>query len=176
MVQLPVKVRLKRGLLQALALTRSSRRPHERLQGMAAAVCLLFGPRHGERTEVAHVVRGDLQQSERWMCEMRDASIRPLKGSATPPACRPVPRDCSTIALTAPPAATKPAAQADVAEAMMRISKHWRSSPKLRHPYPDWRFDVITRGGGPSALAAHAGICAGGGEQSPSLPRQLLFQ
>ena len=21
--------------------------------------------------------------------------------------------------------------------------------PKLRHPYPDWRFDVMTRGGSP---------------------------
>jgi RNA-directed DNA polymerase len=30
---------------------------------------------------------------------------------------------------------------------MLRIAKHWLPSPKLRHPYPDWRFDVMTRGG-----------------------------
>jgi hypothetical protein len=28
-------------------------------------------------------------------------------------------------------------------------------------PYPDWRFDVMTRGGEPGALGAHTGICAG---------------
>jgi hypothetical protein len=28
----------------------------------------------------------------------------------------------------------------------------------------------------PGALAAHAGICAGGGEQLPSLPRRVRFQ
>jgi hypothetical protein len=48
---------------------------------------------------------------------------------------------------------------------MMRVAERWLPSPKLRHPYPDWRFGVMT-------LAAHAGICAGGGEQSPSLPRR----
>jgi len=29
---------------------------------------------------------------------------------------------------------------------MMRIAAHWLPSPKLRHPCPDWRFDVMTRG------------------------------
>jgi hypothetical protein len=32
---------------------------------------------------------------------------------------------------------------------MMRIAERWLPSPKLRHPYPDWRFDVLTRGGSP---------------------------
>jgi hypothetical protein len=44
---------------------------------------------------------------------------------------------------------------------MMRIAERWLPSPKLRHPYPDWRFDVMTRGGEPGALAAHAGIYTG---------------
>jgi len=32
---------------------------------------------------------------------------------------------------------------------MMRIAERWLPSPKLRHPYPDWRFDVMIRGGSP---------------------------
>jgi len=32
---------------------------------------------------------------------------------------------------------------------MMRIAARWLPSPKLRHPYPDWRFDVMTRGRSP---------------------------
>jgi RNA-directed DNA polymerase len=32
---------------------------------------------------------------------------------------------------------------------MMRIAERWLPSPKLRHPYPDSRFDVVTRGGSP---------------------------
>ena len=32
---------------------------------------------------------------------------------------------------------------------MMRIAARWLPSPKLRHPCPDWRFDVMTRGGSP---------------------------
>jgi RNA-directed DNA polymerase len=32
---------------------------------------------------------------------------------------------------------------------MMRLAERWLPSPKLRHPYPDWRFDVMTRGGSP---------------------------
>jgi hypothetical protein len=32
---------------------------------------------------------------------------------------------------------------------MMRIAERWLPGPKLRHPYPDWRFDVMTRGGSP---------------------------
>src|ERR687897_1687970 len=30
---------------------------------------------------------------------------------------------------------------------MMRLPGRWLPSPKLRHPLPDWRFDVMTRGG-----------------------------
>jgi hypothetical protein len=29
----------------------------------------------------------------------------------------------------------------------MRLAERWLPSPKLRHPYPDWRFDVMIRGG-----------------------------
>jgi hypothetical protein len=29
------------------------------------------------------------------------------------------------------------------------FAERWLPSPKLRHPYPDWRFDVMTRGGSP---------------------------
>jgi hypothetical protein len=32
---------------------------------------------------------------------------------------------------------------------IMRIVECWLPSPKLRHPCPDWRFDVMTRGGSP---------------------------
>jgi RNA-directed DNA polymerase len=32
---------------------------------------------------------------------------------------------------------------------MMRIVERWLPSPKLRHPCPDWRFDVMTRGRSP---------------------------
>jgi hypothetical protein len=32
---------------------------------------------------------------------------------------------------------------------MMRIAALWLPSPKLRHPCPDWRFDVMTRGRSP---------------------------
>ena len=32
---------------------------------------------------------------------------------------------------------------------MMRIAERWLPSPKLRQPYPDWRFDVMTRGRSP---------------------------
>jgi len=32
---------------------------------------------------------------------------------------------------------------------LMRIAERWLPSPKLRRPYPDWRFDVMTRGGSP---------------------------
>jgi hypothetical protein len=44
---------------------------------------------------------------------------------------------------------------------MMRIAERWLPSPKLRHPYPDWRFDVMTRGRSPGAVVPLAGICAG---------------
>jgi hypothetical protein len=32
---------------------------------------------------------------------------------------------------------------------MMRIVERWLPSPKLRHPYSYWRFDVMTRGRSP---------------------------
>ena len=32
---------------------------------------------------------------------------------------------------------------------MMRLAARWLPSPKLRHPCPDWRFDVMTRGRSP---------------------------
>jgi hypothetical protein len=32
---------------------------------------------------------------------------------------------------------------------LMRIAERWLPSPKLRHPYPDGRSEVMTRGGSP---------------------------
>ena len=71
------------------------------------------------------------------------------------------------------PAATQPAAQADVAEddadrgalaAQSEVAAPLSRLAVRRHD-PRWE---------PGALAAHAGICAGGGEQSPSLPRRRV--
>ena len=31
----------------------------------------------------------------------------------------------------------------------MRIAERWLSGPSYGTPYPDWRFDVMTRGGSP---------------------------
>ena len=33
---------------------------------------------------------------------------------------------------------------------MVRIVERWLPSPKLRHPCPDWRFDIMTRGRSPA--------------------------
>ena len=78
-------------------------------------------------------------------------------------------------ALAALPPATQPAAQADVAEddadrgalAAQPEAPASLSRLAVRRHDPRWE---------PGALAAHAGICAGGGEQSPSLPRRVRFQ
>ena len=77
-------------------------------------------------------------------------------------------------ALAALPPATKPATQADVAEddadrgalaAQSEVAAPLSRLAVRRHD-PRWE---------PGALAAHAGICAGGGEQSPSLSRRFEF-
>ena len=76
--------------------------------------------------------------------------------------------------LAALPAAAKPAAQADVAEddadrgALAAQPEAAASLSRLAVRRHDPRWE-------PGALAAHAGICAGGGEQSPSLPRRRVF-
>ena len=78
-------------------------------------------------------------------------------------------------ALAALPSATQPAAQADVAEddadRGALVAQPEAPAPlsrlAVRRHDPRWE---------PGALAAHAGICAGGGEQSPSLPRRVIFQ
>jgi len=57
----------------------------------------------------------------------------------------------------------------------MRIAQRWLPSPKLRHPYPDWRFDVMTRVG-VRCISSPRRDLRGDGEQSPSLPRLLIFQ
>jgi hypothetical protein len=78
-------------------------------------------------------------------------------------------------ALAALLPATQPATQADVAEddadrgALAAQSEATAPLSRLAVRRHDPRWE-------PGALAAHAGICAGGGEQSPSLPRQLVFQ
>ena len=76
--------------------------------------------------------------------------------------------------LAALPPAAQPAAQADVAEddadrgalAAQPEAAAPLSRLAVRRHDPRWE---------PGALAAHAGICAGGGEQSPSLPRRCVF-
>jgi hypothetical protein len=57
---------------------------------------------------------------------------------------------------------------------MHRLAQRWLPPPRILHPWPDERFDVGPEAGA-SALAVHAGICAGG-RPSPqgegrSLPR-----
>jgi hypothetical protein len=79
------------------------------------------------------------------------------------------------LALATLPAATQPATQADVAEddanrGTVGCPAEFAaplSRLAVRRHDPRWES---------SALAAHAGICAGGGEQSPSLPRRVSFQ
>jgi len=56
---------------------------------------------------------------------------------------------------------------------MGRLATRWLPSVRVLRPYPEQRFDARTRGKNPSAVAPHAGVCAGGGERSPSLPRQF---
>ena len=43
------------------------------------------------------------------------------------------------------------------------LSARWIPSPRIVHPWPSTGFDGRTRGRKPSALAVHAGNCAGGG-------------
>ena len=77
----------KRGPHQTFALTPSGIRPRWRLPGVAARrpALLLLGSRCRERAGIAQVVQVvSIQPSERWTSEMRNSSIRPLKGSATP--------------------------------------------------------------------------------------------
>ena len=79
------------------------------------------------------------------------------------------------LPLAALPAAAKPAAQADVAEddadrgALAAQSEATATLSRVAVRRNDLRQE-------PGAVVPHAGICAGGGEQSPSLPRQLIFQ
>jgi RNA-directed DNA polymerase len=55
-------------------------------------------------------------------------------------------------------------------ERMNRIAARWLPPVRVRHPWPQQRFDVKHPRQEPSALAAHAGICAGGRPQGRSLP------
>jgi RNA-directed DNA polymerase len=52
------------------------------------------------------------------------------------------------LPLAAMPPATQPATKLTWRK-MMRIAERWLPSPTLRHPCPDWRFDVMTRGRSP---------------------------
>ena len=54
---------------------------------------------------------------------------------------------------------------------MNRIIVRWLPLPRICRTYPNLSLYVTTRGRRPSALAAHAGICAGGVGQPASLPR-----
>jgi hypothetical protein len=58
---------------------------------------------------------------------------------------------------------------------MMRIAERLAAQPEIRHPYPAGvrRHDPRQE---PGAVVPLAGICAGGGEQSPSVPRRVILQ
>jgi len=55
-------------------------------------------------------------------------------------------------------------------ERMNRIAARWLPQVRVTHPWPQQRFDVNYPRQEPSALAVHAGICAGGRPQGRSLP------
>jgi hypothetical protein len=42
----------------------------------------------------------------------------------------------------------------------MRIPEQSLASPKLRHPYPDWRFEVTTEVGDRGVSSARRDLCA----------------
>jgi RNA-directed DNA polymerase len=44
---------------------------------------------------------------------------------------------------------------------MMRIAERWLPSPKLRQPYPDWRFDVMARDVARCVSSARRDLCGG---------------
>jgi RNA-directed DNA polymerase len=50
-------------------------------------------------------------------------------------------------------------------ERMFRLTARWLPDVRILHPWPDARFDATHPRQEPSALAAHAGICAGGGQR-----------
>jgi hypothetical protein len=54
------------------------------------------------------------------------------------------------------------------------------ATARVKHPFPATRFDARTRGREPSALAAHAGICAGaarkGGPYREHVDARLAFE
>jgi hypothetical protein len=52
------------------------------------------------------------------------------------------------LARATPPVATRPAAQTDVAEDDTDRGA-LAAQPEASAPYPDWRLDVMTRGGSP---------------------------
>jgi hypothetical protein len=60
---------------------------------------------------------------------------------------------------------------ADLGTRMHRLAARWLPTVRIQHPWPDDRFRARTQGRSPVALAAHAGICAGGRRQRRSLPR-----
>ena len=51
-----------------------------------------------------------------------------------------------------------------------RIAARWLPQVRVTHPWPQQRFDVNHPRQEPSALAVHAGICAGGRPRGRSLP------
>ena len=55
---------------------------------------------------------------------------------------------------------------------MDRLITKWLPPARVRHPFPDARFDARIQGRSP-VRRRHAGICAGGRSQERSLPRSL---
>ena len=94
------------------------------------------------------------------------------------PRCRPDQLPCPqrlllprALPLAALPAAAKPAASADVAEADADRGA-LAAQPEVTGPLSRLTVRHHDPRSEPRALAAHAGICAGGGEQSPSLQQK----
>ena len=58
-------------------------------------------------------------------------------------------------------------------ERIDRLAARWLPQPRILHPWPERALRRQNPREEPSALDAHAGICAGGARQRPSLPRLI---
>ena len=56
-----------------------------------------------------------------------------------------------------------------------KLLQRWIPFPRLVHPHPRVRFLAKHPGQEPYAVTPHARICAGGGQQWPSLPRPAPY-
>jgi hypothetical protein len=61
-------------------------------------------------------------------------------------------------------------------EKFERIAKGWIPLPKCKHPWPNQRFGRYYPRQEPYAVVPHVRVCAGGCEQSQSLPRPHFYR